>query len=88
MIGYNNQSIKLSPYNALIPLYDNLYALHKTFWGRPCMARYGPPTPVDPRAAELAAGRRPKNNLAPEKLRLAVNRAGKNMRLSRRQISG
>jgi len=38
MIGYNNQGIKLLPYNAPIPLYDKKYALHKT-WGRPYMVR-------------------------------------------------
>jgi len=38
MIGYNNQGIKLLPYNAPIPLCDKKYALHKT-WGRLRMAR-------------------------------------------------
>jgi len=43
---------------------------------------------VDPQAAKLAAGRKHIAAQPPEKLRLAVSRAGKYMRLSRRKISG
>jgi len=39
MIAYNNQGIKLLPYDAPIPLYDPKYSLHKTSVGRPRMAR-------------------------------------------------
>jgi len=50
MIGYNNQGIKVLPYNAPISLYDIKYALHKT-WGQPLVAHllnaaraiFGPP---------------------------------------------
>jgi len=45
-------------------------------------------TYVDPRAAELAAGRKNYSAKPAEKLRLAVSRAGKEMRLSRRKMSG
>jgi len=44
MADYNNQDIKLLPYNAPIPLYDRQYVLHITSWGRPRMALYGPTT--------------------------------------------
>jgi len=44
MIGYNNQSIKLSQYKAPISLYDKKYALHKISWGWQCLALFGPPT--------------------------------------------